>query len=338
MLNGEHDRFDADGRNEYTRFEGAYQIVEDAVEGYTATYGGACDAQGNLTLTSGGAVVCTITNTAPGWKEGDPEVRPVATATPTPAPVITGGGSGSSAATGTLVVQKIILLSSVSYARFGFSVASQTAQFDADGIISLSLNPGSYVVKEFDTPGYTTVYGGACDALGAVTVASGQTATCTITNTLGVGGFNPGSTVPAPTPTPTPTPTRAAPSARAVGGTIDRSLESVDALQSPSPSPSVSVAPSSDEESNQVAAAGVLLGVDLCSNAGHIGWWVTLIAVSVVLLWFGRRRGALLWFIIAAVILWTLWAWTLCGFGFVWLPLLLGAIVWLLSAPQSSSR
>ncbi len=46
-----------------------------------------------------------------------------------------------------------------------------------------SVSPGDYTVSETTQPGYQAgVWGGDCDSDGNVTVASGQTATCTITN------------------------------------------------------------------------------------------------------------------------------------------------------------
>jgi hypothetical protein len=106
----------------------------------------------------------------------------------------------------------------------------------------------------------------------------------------------------------------------------------------PTPSPSVSIEPVASASNDQVAAAGVILGLDLCSKGGHIAWWLTLVIAALTLLWFGRRRGAMLWLTVAFVVIWTLWAWTLCGFGFWWLALVLGVIVWLLSAPQQDQK
>lgn len=331
-LGGEHDRFDVDGRNEYIRQAGTYQIQEDLVEGYAVSYSGACDAQGMIMLVSGAPVVCKITNTANGWQEGDGEIGPAPTSTPEPTPTAPSGG-GSAPTTGTLIVQKVVLLSSVSYSEFGFSVASQSVQFEEDGTNSVILASGSYAVTENPAPGYTTAYGGACDAQGNVIVVPGQTVTCVITNTLGVGGFNPGSDVPAPTPSPTPSPTPNAPASGGDGSSpSDRSLGSQGNETTPTPSPSD--APVASGSDNQVAAAGVILGLDLCSSAGHAGWWATLLALAAVLLWFGRRRGVMLWLIVAYVVIATLWAWQLCGFGYAWSPVVFGVVIWLLSAPR----
>jgi len=51
--------------------------------------------------------------------------------------------------------------------------------------VGTSVSAGAHVVSETAVPGFTGVIGGPdCDALGNVTVPSGGSATCTITNTF----------------------------------------------------------------------------------------------------------------------------------------------------------
>ncbi len=66
---GESDRFGLAGRNDYIRHEGSYIVNEVPVVGYNNTYGGACDAQGLVSVLGDRTVTCTLTSTAVGWTE-----------------------------------------------------------------------------------------------------------------------------------------------------------------------------------------------------------------------------------------------------------------------------
>lgn len=135
----------------------------------------------------------------------------------------------------------------------------------------------------------------------------------------GTGGFN-------PEPTETPRPPRGGLRV-AQTGIEGTSFGSPD--ETSTPTPSATPTDESGDSNEQVAAAGVILGLDLCSDAGRAGWWILLLVLAAVLLWFGRRRGMMLWFTLAYVVIMTLWAWQLCGFGYAWLPIILGVVIWL---------
>ena len=280
--------FDESGRNTFESTPaGQYSVWEEA-EGYATTYGGDCDENGVIEVPANGSATCTVTNTTDGWEEGDGEQGPSPTPTPEPENV---GGSGPDY--GTLIVEKIILpedATSDSFSDFSFSVGSGSQQFEEDGSNELELEPGDYTVVEDLLPGYTNAYGGACDADGKVTVVPNQTVTCIVYNTLGVGGFNPGSDIPAaPTPTPSPTPKPQQPSGGAPTGQTSGAAEGEGTDSSPSPSAS----PSADE--GLTAAIGGLL-IDPCLPDN---WpWIIINAVLfLIALWWlaGKEEGFKWW-------------------------------------------
>jgi Mg-chelatase subunit ChlD len=90
---------------------------------------------------------------------------------------------------GTLLVKKVVSGGDSSAGTFsihvkkdGSDVAGSPAAGSTDGT-PYSLAAGSYTVSEDAVVNYTGAFSGACNADGVVTVASGQSATCTITNT-----------------------------------------------------------------------------------------------------------------------------------------------------------
>lgn len=87
-LNGEQDRWNESGINEYIRPPGAYVVHEDPTPGYTVTYGGDCSPSGSVELESG-TKTCIVTNTATTTTL--PSASPVPTPTPTPAPLAQSG-------------------------------------------------------------------------------------------------------------------------------------------------------------------------------------------------------------------------------------------------------
>lgn len=114
---------------------------------YEATFGGACDSSGNVTLALGDAKTCTITNARL------PKLTVVKTVT-------TDNG-------GTAVVSD-----------FTLSVGKSTVTSGTTN----TFPPGTYTVTESGPAGYTATYGDACDASGNVTLTYGDTKTCTINN------------------------------------------------------------------------------------------------------------------------------------------------------------
>ncbi|MDR7135334.1 hypothetical protein J2X06_002543 [Lysobacter niastensis] len=139
--------FEADGTNVLTVAAGTYSITEPAVANYAASLSG-CS---NVVLAAGGSATCTITN-------------------------------NDLATSATLTVRKIVVNDSGGNKvapDFSFSVngAAATA-FEADGSNVLTVAAGTYNVTEPAASGYATTYSGCS----GITLASGASATCTITN------------------------------------------------------------------------------------------------------------------------------------------------------------
>ena len=153
--------FEADGSNSQTLPDGAHVVAEPAVSGYTTTFGGACDAGGNVTVVANATTTCSITN-------NDNELE-----------------------NGTLTITKVVTNDSeggpdLTAADFSFAVdGGASTPFEADGTNVISVAPGTYDVLEDAEPGYVTTYSNSanasanCDDL--VVPAAGNV-TCTITN------------------------------------------------------------------------------------------------------------------------------------------------------------
>ena len=96
----------------------------------------------------------------------------------------------------TLKVIKVVSGGTAVPADFSLSVKQNNAHVTgspAPGLVapgrSYTLTPGTYVVGETGPTGYTGVISGDCNVDGAVTLAAGESKTCTITNTLDVGSL-----------------------------------------------------------------------------------------------------------------------------------------------------
>jgi hypothetical protein len=127
---------------------GSHTVSETTDPTYTAVIGGACAADGTVSLAAGDAKECTITNT---FK------RPKLTVTKV---VINLNGGGLTIANFPLFVD-------------GISVTS--------GVQNLS-SVGSHTVTETGNAAYTATFSGACNSSGVVVLAAGDEKTCTITN------------------------------------------------------------------------------------------------------------------------------------------------------------
>lgn len=127
----------------------AYTVSETNQYGYAASvWGGACAADGTITLKPGEHKTCTITNN---------DIQPKLTVTK----VVNNDGFG------TKQVSDFPLFVD------GGSVTSG---------VQKGFNAGIYVVSETNQPGYTGSISGACDANGSVTLSVGDVKSCTITN------------------------------------------------------------------------------------------------------------------------------------------------------------
>lgn len=133
---------------------GTYHVSETSVPGYVAgVWGGDCDTNGDVTLSSNDDKVCTITNDDTA-DAGTPTLTLVKT-------VINDDG-------GTAVVNDFVL-------RVGTNIVQSGA--------ANSLASGSYNVSEDVVAGYTaSLWGGDCAGNGSVTLDTDDHKTCTITN------------------------------------------------------------------------------------------------------------------------------------------------------------
>jgi hypothetical protein len=143
---------------------GQHQVNESAGTGtnlgdYTTTIGGACAADGTVTLAAGEVATCTITN-----------VR-------------------ASEQTGTLEIQKQCSPPGTKghfQLEFDGEVFRGIACGESTGPVIIGV--GNHQIGEVALPGqiarFETTVGGDCSASGSVTVSAGQHVTCVITNTL----------------------------------------------------------------------------------------------------------------------------------------------------------
>jgi hypothetical protein len=140
---------------------GSHNITESAGTGtdgssYYATFGGACNSSGAVTLAAGETKTCTLTNTRKAYLTVNKACSPT-------------GDPG----------------------KFNLRVDGVTKGTDVacGGTTgTVGVFPGTHTVSETAGTGtslsnYTSSIGGACNTSGAVTLAAGETKTCTITNT-----------------------------------------------------------------------------------------------------------------------------------------------------------
>ncbi len=139
-------------------------LAEAALSNYTAAWTGDCspDVNGNglISLAGGDTRSCTVTNTL---KTGTLKVVK--------------NVSGGNASPSDWLLHVMQNGSDVVTAAAGTSIGTE-----------YTLPVGSYVVSETGGPsGYTGTFSDSCDTGGNVTVAAGQTVTCTLTNTAQTG-------------------------------------------------------------------------------------------------------------------------------------------------------
>ncbi len=129
---------------------GIYTASEILLDGYTFEgFTGDCDSNGDVTVALGQSKTCTLTN-------NDQQAYIIVDKT-----VVNNNGGSAQPNDFLLTVN-------------GNAVSDEVAY---------PVNPGTYTAGETQLPGYTAgAWGGDCDANAQVTVALGQTKTCTITN------------------------------------------------------------------------------------------------------------------------------------------------------------
>ncbi len=142
---GEPISFDGTGQNTLVVDAGTYSVTEIASPGYSTTYED-CD---DMVIPNGGTATCTITN-------DDQQAYIIVDKT-----VMNDNGGSAVADDFLLTVDDVAAL---------------------DGV-AVPVNPGIHTAGETNLSGYTAgTWGGDCDGIGSVTVALGETKTCTITN------------------------------------------------------------------------------------------------------------------------------------------------------------
>ena len=150
----------------YTFTAGTYAVSENATSTYTTTFGGDCDASGNITLATGGNGVCTVTNTY---------IPPVLPATLHVIKLVVNAGPGTAVpASFTVHVKSATSTTDV--------FNSPLAGAGAPGTL-YTLSAGTYAVSENANSSYTSAFTGDCDASGNVVLTAGSDKICTITNT-----------------------------------------------------------------------------------------------------------------------------------------------------------
>lgn len=133
--------------------EGTFTITETNLPGYTATFSGDCNVDGEVTLTLGGDLECTITNTF----------------------------ATSTATTSSLTVTKVVEGGAFDVSDFPLFVNGVPI---TSGVATTTLGAGLFTITETNATGYTATFSGDCNADGEVTLTATGTAECTITNTF----------------------------------------------------------------------------------------------------------------------------------------------------------
>ncbi len=130
---------------------GTYVVSENAFAGYSTTYGGDCDAAGNVALTAGANLICTVTNN---------DIAPAATISVVKT-VINDNGRTNVIADFPLFVNAAPVIS---------------------GIVNVYAAPAAYTVTETVDPNYTRTFSGDCSAGGIINLVPGDNQICIVTN------------------------------------------------------------------------------------------------------------------------------------------------------------
>ncbi|MCC7364444.1 MAG: hypothetical protein IT303_08725, partial [Dehalococcoidia bacterium] len=139
---------------------GDYVVSEGPHPGYESSIRGACDGDGSVTLVAGESYTCVVRN----------------------------DDSGSTGNASLTIIKELVNDDdgiaaegdfTISVSRGGTEVESDSGS--ATGV-TYSLPAGDYVVAEGPHPGYESSIRGACDGDGTVTLAAGESYTCTVRN------------------------------------------------------------------------------------------------------------------------------------------------------------
>ncbi|MFA4819160.1 MAG: ice-binding family protein [Patescibacteria group bacterium] len=153
---------------DYWLLGNTYVVSEDARAGYTATFSGDCDANGNVAVGLA-PKTCMITNNDIAPPPASSAILRVIKH------VVNNNGGTATASSFTLHVK--------GSGSMGLSdVPGSPATGVAAPGTSYTLTAGTYIVSENTSVGYTATFSGDCDASGNITLASSNNKTCTITN------------------------------------------------------------------------------------------------------------------------------------------------------------
>jgi hypothetical protein len=145
----------------YTLAAGTYAVSEDANPSYAQTFGGDCDASGNVTLLSGDNKNCTVTNDDIAVVIAPSSLNVIKT-------VINDNGGTKTTADFPLFVNGAPVVSGI------------TNVFPA----------GAYTITETSNSTYTPSFSGDCDASGHLNLVPGDHKICLITNDdIAAGGI-----------------------------------------------------------------------------------------------------------------------------------------------------
>jgi hypothetical protein len=134
-----------------------YTVAADAVSGYALTVSGDCAANGTITMQLDQDRTCTITA-----NDVAPTLRVITT--------VTNDNGGTRTPAGFDV-----------HVRSGPSDVAGSPQPGSDGGTAYTLAAGTYSVAADGVSGYTFTFSGDCATSGTITLAVGQSRTCTIT-------------------------------------------------------------------------------------------------------------------------------------------------------------
>ena len=144
----------------YALAAGDYVVSEDSYPGYTLTFSGDSDANGNITLAAGDVKTVTLTN-----NDNSAVVVPPGQATlHVIKNVINNDGGTAGRGDFTLHVKTTA----------GIAVAGSPAPGTASPGTAYTLDAGSYIISEDYFPGYTLTFSGDSDANGNITLAAGD--------------------------------------------------------------------------------------------------------------------------------------------------------------------
>ncbi len=137
-----------------TTTAGLHIVSEDNLPGYTPSFSGDCDANGNVTMAFGDNKQCTITN-------NDVDATSTATTTLTVTKRVINDGNGTN-----------------QIPDFTLYIDNATTT-SGDPFVT---SAGQHTVTEAQLPGYTATFDGDCDQNGNVTLADGDQKNCVIIN------------------------------------------------------------------------------------------------------------------------------------------------------------